>query len=264
MASETDVVFKTDAQIEGIRRACQLAAQVLDAIEGRIRPGVSTGAIDDWCAEEIAAAGATSAALNYQPPGQTPFPKSVCTSVNHTVCHGIPSHSKLLRDGDIVNVDVTVVLGGYFGDTSRMYSVGTAAPLARALCEGTRECLMAGIAAVAPGVPLGEIGNAIQTVASRRGYSVVQEFCGHGTGLAFHEAPQVLHYRNSRSRLSLQPNMVFTVEPMINAGKRHIKMLADGWTVVTRDRSLSAQWEHTILVTEQGSEILTVNGQAQG
>ena len=258
----SDIIIKSDAQIAGIRKACRLAAAVLDSLQDRIEPGVSTGKIDDWCAQLIEAGGATSAALNYQPPGQQPFPGSVCTSVNHAVCHGIPSHQKLLRDGDIVNVDVTVVLDSYYGDASRMYLAGKASPLARALCTSAHECLMHGIGAVAPGQPLTGIGAAIQEHASSRGYSVVREYCGHGTGIEFHEPPQVLHYRNSRSNCILRPNMVFTIEPMINAGGRHTRLLADGWTVVTRDRSLSAQWEHTVLVTEAGSEILTANGQA--
>ena len=258
----SDIIIKSDAQIAGIRKACQLVAAILDSLESRIVPRVSTGAIDDWCVEQIREAGATSAALNYQPAGQNPFPKSVCTSVNHTICHGIPSHEKILRDGDIVNVDVTVVLDGYYGDASRMYLVGKSSPLARSLCASARECLLIGIDAVVPGEPFSGIGAAIQEHANRRGYSVVREYCGHGTGLGFHEPPQVLHYRNSRSEHILRPNMVFTVEPMINAGERHPRLLTDGWTVVTKDRSLSAQWEHTVLVTETSAEILTANGKA--
>ena len=256
----SDIIIKSEEQIAGIRKACQLAASVLDSLQEQVAPGISTGTIDDWCKQLIEAAGATSAALNYQPAGHQPFPKSVCTSVNHAVCHGIPSHEKQLRDGDIVNVDVTVILDSYYGDASRMYLVGNPDRLARSLCAGAHDCLMNGIDAVIPDKPFSAIGEAIHKHASKCGYSVVKEYCGHGTGIEFHEPPQVLHYRNSRSDHIIRPNMVFTIEPMINAGARHTKLLADGWTVVTKDRSLSAQWEHTVLVTETGAEILTANG----
>ena len=259
----SDIIIKSDAQITGIRQACQLTVAILNSLEDRIKPGISTGLIDQWCAEQIEAAGAISAALNYQPAAeQKPFPNSVCTSVNHTICHGIPSHEKQLRDGDIVNVDVTVVLDGYYGDSSRMYLVGNPGTLPRSLCTGAHNCLMRGIEAVVPGERFASIGAAIQEEADQCGYSVVREYCGHGTGLEFHEPPQILHYRNSRSMQIIKPNMVFTIEPMINAGERHTRLLADGWTVVTKDRSLSAQWEHTVVVTETGAEILTANGKA--
>lgn len=256
--SSDAIIIKTDEQISGIRTACKLVALILDSLEGKIIPGITTGEIDTWCTQMIAEAGAIAAPLNYQPPGHTPFPKSICTSVNHVICHGIPNDTKTLRNGDIVNVDITVVLNGYFGDASRMYMVGTPNGSAKSLCEGTVRCLEAGIAAVKPDVEICEIGNAIHVVADNLGYGVVHEYCGHGIGLAFHESPQIVHYRNSTSKQKMIPNMVFTIEPMINAGKRHIKIMPDGWTVVTKDRSLSAQWEHTIRVTETGAEILTV------
>lgn len=251
-------VIKTAKQIGKICKAGRLAAKILDIVGARIEPSVTTGMIDDWCAEIISSAGAVSAALNYCPLGCTPFPKSVCTSVNHQVCHGVPSHHKMLVDGDIVNLDVTVILDGHFGDTSRMFTVGKPSADAKFICETSRECMHRGIAAVMSGQPLNNIGGAIQSLADSKGFSVVQEYCGHGVGLSFHEPPQVLHYRNDLASPEMRPGMVFTVEPMINAGRRHVKTLADGWTVVTKDHSLSAQWEHTVMVGKDGAEILTL------
>lgn len=252
------ILIKTDQEIEYMRAAGSLAAAVLDLVEEKIAPGVSTGEIDDWCAQAIADAGAIAAPLNYAPQGHKPFPKSVCTSVNHQVCHGIPKHDKFLDVDDIVNVDVTVVLNGYHGDCSRMFDLGKPPAEAARLCEVTKLCLEAGIAAARAGGFLADIGNAIEPVATEHGYSVVREYCGHGLGKSFHEPPQVVHYASPNKGPRLQENMVFTIEPMINAGKRHVKVLPDGWTVVTRDRSLSAQWEHTIRITATGAEKLTV------
>ena len=198
------------------------------------------------------------APLNYAPPGHSPYPKSVCTSVNHQICHGIPG-PKSLKKGDIVNIDITVIKDGYHGDTSRMFYVGEPSIQAKRLCEITYQSMWLGINAVKPGAHLGDIGYAIQAYAESNGYSVVREFCGHGIGLVFHEQPQVLHYGQIGSGIELKAGMIFTIEPMINAGKRDVKMLPDGWTVVTKDRSLSAQWEHTILVTESSYEVLTVS-----
>jgi methionyl aminopeptidase len=198
------------------------------------------------------------APLNYAPPGHAPYPKSICTSVNHQICHGVPG-PKVLKNGDIVNIDITVIKDGYHGDTSRMFSVGEPSIQARRLCEITYECMWLGIAKVKPGATLGDIGHAIQSYAEKNGYTVVREFCGHGIGKKFHEDPQVLHYGRPGAGLKLQAGMIFTIEPMINAGKRDIKQLNDGWTIVTKDHSLSAQWEHTVLVTESGYEVLTVS-----
>jgi methionyl aminopeptidase len=202
--------------------------------------------------------GTTPAPLNYAPPGYRPYPKSICTSVNHQVCHGIPG-DRVLKNGDIVNIDVTVIKDGYHGDTSRMYMIGEPSIAARRLCDVTYDCMWLGIAQVRPGAHLGDIGHAIQTHAEKHGYSVVREFCGHGIGRKFHEEPQILHYGKAGTLDALLPGMTFTVEPMINAGRREIRELADGWTIVTKDHSLSAQWEHTILVTETGFEVLTLS-----
>jgi len=200
--------------------------------------------------------GTVPAPLNYAPPGYRPYPKSICTSVNHQVCHGIPGE-RVLKNGDIVNIDVTVIKNGYHGDNSRMYFVGEPSIAARRLCEITFECMWLGIAQIRPGAALGDVGHAIQTHAEKHGYSVVREFCGHGIGRKFHEEPQVLHYGRPGTLDRLVEGMTFTVEPMINAGRREIKELADGWTIVTKDHSLSAQWEHTVLVTARGYEVLT-------
>ncbi len=257
--SSMAIVIKSPEDIERMRVAGRLAAEVLDFIAPRVRPGVTTGELDRLCHEfMVEVQGTVPAPLNYAPPGYRPFPKSICTSVNHQVCHGIPG-DRVLKNGDIVNIDITVIKDGWHGDTSRMFFVGEPSVAARRLCEVTYECMWAGIAQVRPGGFLGDIGHAIQTHAEKHGYSVVREFCGHGIGRRFHEEPQVLHYGKPGTLDRLAPGMIFTVEPMINAGRREIRELADGWTIVTKDHSLSAQWEHTVLVTEAGYEVLTVS-----
>ena len=253
---------KTPEEIVKMRVAGRLAAEVLDYIEPHVKAGVTTGELDRLCHEFMVNVQKTiPAPLNYAPPGYTPYPKSICTSVNHQVCHGIPG-DKALKKGDIVNIDITVIKDGYHGDTSRMFIVGgegAASILARRLCRVTFESLWLGIAAVRPGARLGDIGHAIQTHAEGNGFSVVREFCGHGIGSSFHEEPQVLHYGKPGAGIELLAGTTFTIEPMINAGKRNISELSDGWTIVTKDRSLSAQWEHTILVTDAGAEVLTLS-----
>jgi len=241
------------ADFEGMRAAGRLAAEILDRIAGEVRPGVTTGALDDIIREDICAHGATPATLGYR--GYT---KSSCISINHVVCHGIPG-DKTLRDGDILNIDVTVILDGWFGDTSRMYVAGRANLRARRLIDVTHEALMRGIAAVRPGATFGDIGAAIQTYAESERCSVVRDFCGHGLGRVFHDAPNVLHYGRPGAGPVLRPGMFFTIEPMINLGRPETKILADGWTAVTRDRSLSAQFEHSIGVTDEGCEIFTLS-----
>ncbi len=253
------IVIKTAEDIEQMRIAGRLAAEVLDFITPHVKAGVTTGEIDRLCHEYmLTVQGTVPAPLNYAPPGYRPFPKSICTSVNHQVCHGIPG-DRLLKNGDIVNIDVTVIKDGYHGDNSRMYYVGEPSVAARRLCEITYECMWFGITQVRPGGFLGDIGHAIQTHAEKNGFAVVREFCGHGIGTRFHEEPQVLHYGKAGTLDQLIPGMIFTVEPMINAGRREIRELADGWTIVTKDHSLSAQWEHTVLVTESGYEVLTLS-----
>jgi methionyl aminopeptidase len=255
------IVIKTSEDIERMRVAGRLAAEVLDFVTPHVRPGVTTGELDRLCHDYmVGQQGCVPAPLNYAPPGYRPFPKSICTSVNHQVCHGIPG-DRVLKNGDIVNIDITVIKDGYHGDTSRMFHVGEPSVAARRLCEVTYECMWAGIAQVRPDGFLGDIGHAIQTHAEKHGFSVVREFCGHGIGRRFHEEPQVLHYGKAGTLDRLAPGMIFTVEPMINAGRREIRELADGWTIVTKDHSLSAQWEHTVLVTEAGYEVLTVSAQ---
>ena len=257
------VSIKTPGEIEKMRVAGRLAAEVLDFIAPHVKSGATTGELDRLCHDYIAdVQQATPAPLNYAPPGYRPFPRSICTSVNHVVCHGVPGDKKL-RAGDIVNIDITVIKDGYHGDTSRMFYVGNPSIQARRLCEVTFDCLWRGIESVRPGAHLGDIGHAIQEHAESHGYSVVREFCGHGIGRKFHEEPQVLHYGRPGVGLRLEPGMTFTIEPMINAGKPDIRQLADGWTVVTKDHSLSAQWEHTVLVTASGYEVLTVSNGAQ-
>jgi len=238
-----------------MRRAGRLAAETLDFITPHVAPGVSTGTLDRLCHDFITRHGAIPAPLNYRG-----FPKSICTSVNHVVCHGIPDDGKKLANGDIINIDVTVILDGWHGDTSRMYPVGDRIPVRAAkLVRVTHDCMMAGIDAVRPGATLGDIGAAIQEIAEGQHFSVVRDFCGHGIGRVFHDAPQILHYGTRGSGPVLEEGMFFTVEPMINAGKYGVKILADGWTAVTRDRSLSAQFEHTIGVTADGAEIFTLS-----
>jgi methionyl aminopeptidase len=251
------VIIKNPEEIEKMRVAGRLAGELLDYIQPFVRPGITTGELDRLCHDYMVnVQKAVPAPLNYAPPGHKPYPKSICTSVNHQVCHGIPGDKKL-KAGDIVNVDVTVIKDGFHGDSSRMYYAGEPSIQAKRLCEVTYECMWLGIAAVRPGAHLGDIGSAIQKHAERHGYSVVREFCGHGIGRSFHEEPQVLHYGKPGTGMVLMPGMIFTIEPMINAGKRDIRQLADGWTIVTKDHSLSAQWEHTVLVTENGYEVLT-------
>lgn len=248
------VTLHTPQEFAKMRAAGRLASQVLDHITPFIKEGVSTGAINDICHDFIVSNGAIPAPLNYKG-----FPKSVCTSVNHVVCHGIPSEHKILQKGDIINVDVTVILDGWFGDTSRMFCVGKVPLLAEKLVNATYEAMMRGIEVVKPGATLGDIGHAIETFAHKQRYSVVQDFCGHGIGRTFHAAPNVLHYGDPGEGMVLKEGMFFTVEPMINTGGPAVRIMPDGWTAVTRDRSLSAQWEHTIGVTENGYEIFTVS-----
>ena len=256
------VILKSPEDIEKMRIAGRLAAEVLDYIGPLIKPGMTTAEVDRLChLYMIEEQGATPAPLNYAPPGYPPYPKSVCTSVNHVVCHGIPGDKKL-KPGDILNVDVTVIKDGYHGDTSRMFYIGQPSIQARRLCEVTQEAMWRGIEVVREGATLGDIGYAVQSYAESQGYSVVREFCGHGIGQKFHEEPQVLHYGRPGTGLRLQAGMIFTVEPMINAGKADIRQLADNWTIVTKDHSLSAQWEHTVLVTSSGFEVLTMSAGA--
>ncbi|MEI7739634.1 MAG: type I methionyl aminopeptidase [Betaproteobacteria bacterium] len=255
------ITFKDQNGIEGMRVAGRLASEVLDYLAPHVVPGVTTNQLDQLAHDFITQVqAAIPAPLNYAPSGYTPYPKSICTSINHQVCHGIPNE-KALKKGDIVNIDITVIKDGWHGDTSRMFSVGESSIAAKRLCQYTYEAMWHGIVKVKPGVYLGDIGFAIQKFAESNGFSVVREFCGHGIGLNFHEEPQVLHYGRPGTLEVLQEGMTFTIEPMINAGKRDIKELGDGWTIVTRDHSLSAQWEHTILVTPTGFEVLTLSDQ---
>jgi methionyl aminopeptidase len=248
------ITLKSPEQIAKMRIAGRLAAEVLDMITEHVIPGVTTDHLNTLCHDHIVnVQKGIPATLGYKG-----FTKSICTSINQQICHGIPS-DRILKRGDIVNIDVTVIKDGWFGDTSRMYYVGTVAPHARRLCETAHECMVRGIRMVRPGAMLGDIGHAIQVFAEKQHYSVVQEYCGHGIGSSFHEDPQVLHYGTSGEGVELRPGMTFTIEPMINQGKRHARVLSDGWTVVTKDRSLSAQWEHTVLVTEDGYELLTLS-----
>ena len=249
---EEVVTIHTDADFEGMRKAGKLAAQTLDYISPFVKIGVSTAELDALCHDFIVQHGAVPSPLGYRG-----YPKSICTSINHVVCHGIPG-TKKLQDGDIINVDVTVTLDGWYGDTSRMFGVGKVSVRGRKLIDVTYEAMMRGIEIVKPGATLGDIGYAIQKYAESNGFSVVRDFCGHGIGRTFHSAPSVVHYGKSGHGLELKKGMFFTIEPMINAGKYAIKVLDDGWTAVTRDMSLSAQWEHSIGVTNTGYEIFTV------
>ncbi|NJA87722.1 type I methionyl aminopeptidase [Rhodocyclus tenuis] len=247
-----NVPLRSAAEIAMARRAGQLAADVLHMIAEHVKPGVTTDELDRLCHDYIVnVQGAIPANIGYHG-----YPKTVCTSVNHVICHGIPSDKKL-KNGDIVNIDVAIIKDGWFGDTSRMYFVGEPSILARRLVRTTYEAMLAGIRQVRPGATLGDVGHAIQTVAHKAGFSVVREYCGHGIGQTYHDDPQVCHYGSPGAGLTLQPGMIFTIEPMINAGKAAIATLPDGWTVITKDRSLSAQWEHMVVVTDTGSEILT-------
>jgi len=253
------ITYKDAEGVAGMRVAGRLAAEVLDYLTPFVKPGVTTNELDKLAHDLITQVqGAIPAPLNYQPSGYTPYPKSICTSINHQVCHGIPN-DKALKKGDIVNIDITVIKDGWHGDTSRMFIVGDASIAARRLCAMTYDAMWHGIVHVKPGVRLGDIGHAIQRFAEGHGFSVVREFCGHGIGRNFHEEPQVLHYGKPGTLEELVPGMTFTIEPMINAGRRDIKEMGDGWTIVTKDHSLSAQWEHTILVTETGYEVLTLS-----
>ena len=246
-------LFKSAAAIVAMRAAGRLAAEVLEFIAPHVRAGISTEELDQLCHHYMVdVQKVIPAPLNYHG-----FPKSICTSVNHVVCHGIPSPKKILKNGDIINIDITVIHEGYHGDTSQMFLIGDCSVLARKICKVSQECLYRGIAQVRPGAHLGDIGHAIQTYAEAQNFSVVRDYCGHGIGLVFHEDPQVLHYGKPNTGMRLEPNMIFTIEPMINAGTFHTRVLPDQWTVVTRDHQLSAQWEHTILVTDTGYEVLT-------
>ena len=242
-----------------MRVAGRLAADCLDMISPHVQPGITTGELDRLCHDYIVGhQSAIPAPLNYKG-----FPKSICTSVNHVVCHGIPG-DRLLKSGDIVNVDVTVIKDGFHGDSSRMFQVGKSSVLSERLCRVAFEGMWRGINVVRPGARLGDIGHAVQSYVEAQGYSIVREYCGHGIGRVFHEDPQVLHYGEPGTGLVLEEGMTFTVEPMVNAGKRHVKLLPDGWTVVTKDHSLSAQWEHTVLVTASGVEVLTLGAADRG
>ncbi|MCE9633768.1 MAG: type I methionyl aminopeptidase [Methylophilales bacterium] len=253
------ISIKTSQDIEKMRVAGRLASEVLDYITPFVKHGVTTNELDKLCHDYMVnVQGCIPAPLNYAPHGHQPYPKSICTSINHQVCHGVPG-DKALKNGDIVNIDITTIKNGWHGDTSRMFCVGEPSIQAKRLCDITYECMWSGIRQVKPGATLGDIGFAIQRHAEKNGYSVVREFCGHGIGQVFHEDPQVLHYGKPGAGLKLKTGMVFTIEPMINAGKRDIRQLGDGWTIVTKDHSLSAQWEHTIAVTETGFEVLTLS-----
>jgi methionyl aminopeptidase len=255
--------IKSAEEQQAMRAAGRAAAEVLMMIEPYVRVGVTTGELDRICRDYILGPlGCQSATIGYTAGGtRPPFPGAICTSVNHVVCHGIPG-DRVLRNGDILNIDVTVIKDGFHGDTSRMFFVGTPGVLARRLVEITHEAMIRGIRAVRPGARLGDIGHAIQQHAEAAGFSVVREYCGHGIGRGFHEDPQVMHWGTPGTGIELVPGMCFTVEPMINAGRRETRELPDRWTVVTRDHTLSAQWEHTVLVTETGHEVLTLrNGE---
>ncbi len=256
------ITYKDEQGIQGMRLAGKLASEVLDYLTPHVQVGVTTNQLDKLAHDYIVdVQGAIPAPLNYAPGGYPPYPKSICTSINHQVCHGIPN-DKPLKKGDIVNIDVTVIKDGWHGDTSRMFMLGEVSIAAKRLCQLTYEAMWTGIVLVKPGIHLGDIGYAIQKFAEGHGFSIVREFCGHGIGQKFHEEPQVLHYGRPGTLEKLEPGMTFTIEPMVNAGKRDIKELGDGWTIVTRDHSLSAQWEHTILVTPTGFEVLTLSEQS--
>src|SRR5690349_19302649 len=253
------ITIKSPEDIERMRVAGRLAAEVLQVVAPHVKPGVTTAELDRICHDHIVKVqDAIPANVGYGGgPGRIPFPATVCTSVNHVICHGIPSEGKVLKDGDIVNLDVTVIKDGWHGDTSRMYVAGTPSVLAKRLVDTTFEAMMRGIEAVRPGATLGDIGHAIQQHAEAAGFSVVKEYCGHGIGKVYHDEPQVLHYGKPGTGVELKKGMTFTIEPMINAGKPQTRQMPDGWTVVTKDHSLSAQWEHTVAVTDEGFEILT-------
>ncbi len=253
------ITIKTAEDIAAMRVACRLASEVLDMLTPHVKAGITTNELDRLAHDHIVhVQKAIPAPLNYAPPGYTPYPKSICTSVNDQICHGVPN-DKALKNGDIVNIDITVIKDGWHGDTSRMFIVGEGSIAAKRLCSITYDAMWRGIMKVKPGARLGDIGNAIQTFTENQGLSVVREFCGHGIGKKFHEEPQVLHYGRPGTLDTLVTGMVFTIEPMINAGRREIKEAGDGWTIRTKDRSLSAQWEHTVVVTETGYEVMTLS-----
>ena len=253
------IFIKNAEDIQKMRIAGRLASEVLDYITPFVIPGVTTDALDKLCHDYMVnVQGCIPAPLNYAPDGHAPYPKSICTSINQVICHGVPS-DRALKSGEIINLDITVIKDGYHGDTSRMFMVGNVTPQARRLVKVTYESMWIGISKVKPGAHLGDIGYAIQQYAEKSGFSVVREFCGHGIGKAFHEEPQVLHYGKPGTLARLAPGMIFTIEPMINAGRREIPEMGDGWTIKTKDRSLSMQWEHTVLVTETGYEVLTIS-----
>ena len=255
-------ILRSPREIAHIRKAGLIVWAAHQAAAALVKPGVTTAELDRLCHDYMVdVQQCIPAPLNYAPPGYAPYPKSICASVNHQVCHGVPN-DRALKKGDIVNLDITTIKDGWHGDTSRMFVVGDASILARRLCQVTLECLWLGIGQVRPGARLGDIGAAIQRHAEKNGFSVVREFCGHGIGQHFHEEPQVLHYGKPGTGIALEAGMTFTIEPMINAGKAAISELPDGWTIVTKDRSLSAQWEHTIAVTETGCEVLTLSAGA--
>jgi len=254
MLRSTRVILKTPDEVAKLRVSGRLAADVLDFIGEHVQPGVSTDDLDRLCNDFIVnVQGVIPANVGYRG-----FPKTVCTSVNHVVCHGIPNE-KVLKAGDIINLDIAIIKDGFHGDTSRMYYVGKPPVLGQRLAETCRAAMWRAIDLVRPGAHLGDIGHAIQSYTEDAGYSVVREYCGHGIGRVYHEDPQVLHYGEAGTGMQLVPGMVFTIEPMINAGKRHTQVLKDGWTVVTKDHSLSAQWEHMVLVTQDGHEVLTLS-----
>ena len=244
-------IIRTAEQIEGIRRSCKLTAQILDELNTVIKPGMTTNDIDRWVHDYTLSHGATPAPLGYKG-----FPKSICTSLNEVICHGIPE-DRVLVEGDILNVDVTCILEGYYGDSCRMYPIGTISKDAETLCRVTKECLLRAIEYIKPFDSLATIGETIEDHAHANGFSVVDTYGGHGLGLAFHEEPFVFHCRQAQKQMIMVPNMTFTIEPMINAGRKEAKLLADDWTAVTADGSLSAQWEHTVLITDDGADILT-------
>lgn len=253
------IKIKTPEEIEKMRIAGRLASELLDYITPFVVAGTTTEKLDELCHAYMRdVQGTIPAPLNYAPPGHRPYPKSICTSINHQICHGIPGE-RVLKNGDILNIDVTVIKDGFHGDTSRMFMIGQPSVLAKRLVDVTWQCLWLGIEQVRPGARLGDIGHAIQTYAEKQGFSIVREFCGHGIGRQFHEDPQVLHYGRPGTGPKLEEGMIFTIEPMLNAGRREIRQLGDGWTVVTKDHSLSAQWEHMLVVTSTGYEILTVS-----
>lgn len=255
---QEQIILMSSREIEKMRQAGQMAAQLLQYLEPMVQPGVTTLELNDAAEAWTQARGAKSAPLGYPEGGDNPFPKSICTSVNEVVCHGIPNAKQLLKSGDIINIDVTPLVEGYHGDTSRTFIVGEPLPLAERLVKVTEECLWRGIQAVKPGGRVGDIGAAIQAYAESEGFSVVRDFVGHGVGRIFHAAPQIPHYGTRGKGKKFRPGMVFTIEPMINEGSWEVEVLADQWTAVTKDRKLSAQFEHTIVVTPDGVDVLTL------